>query len=83
MVGDMPKVVQSMPPRRVPTGRVSRYDWPAVFDGRIHHFPEDGLPSTPRNFARQVRRAAADLHLRVDIRFRAGDGVYVQKLGPR
>lgn len=75
----MPTIESSMPARRATHGPDPKYDWPSIFDGRVHRFGVDELPSTPRNFARQVRRAASVRGLNVQIIVRAGIGVFVQR----
>jgi len=75
----MPETVDAFPaPRRSPLGAHPKYDWPSVFDGRKHRFALDELPSTPRNFARQVRRAAEVYGVHVKIVTRKTLGVYVE-----
>lgn len=75
----MPEIVDAFPPsRRSHLGRDPKYDWPEIFDGRKHRFPLDELPSTPRNFARQVRRAAEVYGVTVKIVTRKTLGVYVE-----
>jgi hypothetical protein len=66
--------------RRSQYGPDPKYDWDVLFDGKVHHLPLGALPSTPRNFARQVRRAAAVRDLRVKIVTRARLGVFVEVL---
>jgi hypothetical protein len=44
----------------------------------VHRFRPDEVPSTPRNFARQVRAAAEVYGIRVSITVRAAQGVYVE-----
>lgn len=75
----MPTLVDSMP-AGAPIGRPPSYDWSSIFDGRVHRFPVDELPSTPRNFARQVRRAAASRGVAVKIVTRKTLGVFVEAL---
>lgn len=74
------EIVEFMPHRRSQFGPPPKHDWPAIFDGRVHLLPLHALPSTPRNFARQVRRAADLYGVRVAIRTRAAKGVYVERL---
>ena len=78
----MPTVIDALPGGestcRSPLGAPPKYDWPAIFDGRVHHFTPDELPSTPRNFGRQVRRAAATHGVEVHVVTRARQGVYVE-----
>jgi hypothetical protein len=68
------------PARRSPFGPAPRHDWPTIFDGRVHRFRLDELPSTPRNFGRQVRRAAEAYGVTVKIITRKDLGVYVEAL---
>lgn len=75
---DMPEIIESMPSRRSPLGAAPKYDWPTIFDGRVHRFRLEEIPSTPRNFGRQVRRAAAVHGVEVVIRTRGAQGVYVE-----
>lgn len=76
---DMPQIVDTMPAaRRSRLGRSPKYDWPMIFDGRKRRFDLDELPSTPRNFARQVRRAAAVYGIEVTVVVRGNSGVYVE-----
>jgi hypothetical protein len=80
----MPTVIDTIPEpaRRSPLGPAPRYDWPTIFDGRVHHFTPAEVPSTPRNFGRQVRRAAAVYGVEVRVVVRGAQGVYVEaKLG--
>jgi hypothetical protein len=76
----MPEIVDSMPTTRPGRRGTSSYDWSIIFDGRVHRFTPDEVPSTPRNFAKQVRAAALRRDLRVSIVVRAAQGVYVQRL---
>lgn len=74
----MSQIIDRVPPRRSRRGRAPKYDWPAILDGRVHRFRPDEVPSTPRNFARQVRAAAEVYGIRVSITVRAAQGVYVE-----
>ena len=75
----MPEIVDAFPPaRRSALGPTPKYDWPEIFDGRKHRFTLDELPSTPRNFARQVRRAADVRGLSVKIVTHKKLGVFVE-----
>jgi hypothetical protein len=72
------EIVDALPARRSAYGPPPKHDWPSIFDGQVHRFRPEDLPSTPRNFARQVRRAAAAYGVEVVIRTRAAQGVYVE-----
>lgn len=74
----MPTVMDSMPGAHHDAGY--KYDWSAIFDGQVHLFTPGEVPSTPRNFAKQVRAAAMLRSLRVKIVVRGTEGVYVQRL---
>jgi hypothetical protein len=80
--GHMPRIVDSLPSgyRAGKTGPAPRYDWPTAFDGRIHCFGLDEIPSTPRNFRKQVAAAAKKFGVRVRVVSRAAEGVYVQRI---
>jgi hypothetical protein len=78
----MPTVIASMPHAAGHAGRPHdtspKYDWSTIFDGRVHHFGPDEVPSTPRNFAKQVKAAAARRGVEVSVVTRARQGVYVE-----
>jgi len=73
----MSKVVRAMP---APRDTSPRYDWDKIFNGEVHHFSVAEVPSTPRNFAKQVHIAAAKRGIKISIVARARQGVYVQRL---
>lgn len=76
----MPETVDAMPTTRPGRPGTNTYDWSVIFNGEVHLFALDELPSTPRNFAKQVRKAAERRRLRVSIVTRQAKGVYVQRL---
>lgn len=68
-----------MPPgRRSPYGPDLKHDWAVILDGRVHRFLPEELTSTPKNFGRQVRHAAAARGIPVKIITRKALGVFVQ-----
>jgi hypothetical protein len=74
----MPTTVPAMPEPGHDTS--PKYDWSKIFDGEVHHFGVTEVPSTPRNFAKQVEHAAAKRGLKVRVIARKRQGVYVQRL---
>lgn len=62
-------------------GNPPKYDWDTILNGEVHIFGVQDVPSTPRNFGRQVRLAAARRGIDVSVVTRQDLGVYVQARG--